>query len=233
MAPPPPDPARFELVEALKKSNRRLGFAVVSLSLVAMTSAFTAFVSLNKPMPVVYRPDSPLDENEVIMADRAREVPTRAADAQRFMMRAGKLLHGWTSSSVPFDLEVATFLMTTKWRKHFLDDELYQIVDVPTSPGGKDSRLGYYVSLMSKNTLEWSSVSCERDAANRMWGCVARVTQEIQPLTGNPVPNPPRQNLIIRARFIEVPTTMKSIDGLQIDFWDVADADAKKPAATP
>ena len=161
----------------------------------------------------------------------------REVDAKQFMVKTGELLHGWSSATVVKDLTAASFLMTPKWRAHFAD-EVQKVMSVPVevSPDGKESVLGYYVSLRSKNTLDWNweSLSCERNAVEKSWGCYGRLVVETQPLLGNPLPNAPRVELIVRARFNEVPVTKNTIDGFLVDFWDQRDASAPPaPAGTP
>jgi hypothetical protein len=237
MAPKAPDPAHFELVVALKKSVTRAWLVTLLLAFTTSLALAALFLQSSKPIPVVYRPDSIHDGNQVILAG-GQELPTREIDAKRFLIKSGALLHGWSSGSVVRDLTAATLLMTTRWRKLFAD-EVQRVIDVPSeiSADGKETQLGYYAGLKVRNTLDWQwdSISCERNDTKREWGCYARVLVETQPLLGDPLPNPPRKNLIVRATFAEVPVTRTTIDGLLIDFWDQRDADAPAspaPAAT-
>lgn len=166
-----------------------------------------------------------MDSSQVLYA--GTEVPTREVDAKRFLLKAGGLLHGWTSATVVRDLTASSLLMTARWRKLFAD-EVNKVIDVPTeiSPEGRETMLGYYAGLKVRNTLDWKweSISCERNAEKRAWGCYAPVIVETQPLLGDPLPNPPRKELIVRATFVEVPVTANTIDGLLIDFWDQREA---------
>ena len=235
MAPKPPDPGHFELVVALQRSNKRAWLLSVLLGLATMVMALGLLLLSARPIPVVYRPDSLSDPSQLIYAGASKDVPTREFDAKRFLLRSGDLLHGWSSATVVKDLTAATLLMTTKWRK-LLTAEVNRTMDVPTEiePTGKESLLGYYAGIKVRNTLDWQwdSITCERNDAQRIWGCYARVHVETQPLIGDPLPAPPRKNLIVRATLVEVPVTKNTIDGLLIDFWDQRDADVK-PSAAP
>lgn len=237
MPPKPPDPAHFELVLALKKSSSRAWLVSLLLGFITVFALLALFLQSSKPIPVVYRPDSIHDPNQVIYAGgQSQEVATREVDAKRFFLKTGTLLHGWSSGSVVKDLTAASLLMTTRWRKLFTD-EVQRIIEVPAeiSPDRKETQLGYYAGIRVRNTLDWQwdSITCERNATKREWGCYGRVLVETQPLLGDPLPNPPRKNLIIRATFAEVPVTRNTIDGLLVDFWDQRDADAKTPAPAP
>jgi len=232
MAPKQPDPSSFELVLALKKSVGRAWLVTLLSALTSMFAILAVFFQSTRPIPVVYRSDTIQDASQIMFAG-GKEVPTREIDAKRFLVKASGLLHGWSSATVVRDLTASTLLMTVRWRKLFID-EVQRVVDVPpeVSPTGKESQLGYYAGLKVRNILDWQwdSVTCERNETKREWGCYGRVLVETQPLIGDPLPNPPRKNLIVRATFTEVPVTKTTIDGLLIDFWDVRDADAPKPA---
>ena len=234
MAPKSPDPGHFELVVALQRSNKRAWIVAMLLGLSTLAMAMSLSLLSARPIPVVYRPDSLTDPAQLIYAGASKDVPTREIDAKRFLLRSGDLLHGWSSASVVKDLRAAALTMTTKWRKLFLV-EVNRIIDVPVDiePSNKESQLGYYAGIRVRNTLDWQweSITCERNDSQRSWGCYARVTVETQPLIGDPLPAPPRKNLIVRATLVEVPVTKNTIDGLLIDFWDQRDADVKPAAA--
>ena len=237
MSPKPPDPAHFELVIALKKSSSRAWLVSLLLAIITMMAMMALFLQTSKPIPVVYRPDSIHDQNQIIYAGgQGQEVVTREIDAKRFFLKSGSLLHGWSSGTVVKELTAASLLMTTRWRKLFTE-EVQRVIEVPVSvsPDQKESQLGYYAGIRVRNTLDWQweSITCERNESKREWGCYGRLLVETQPLLGDPLPNPPRKNLILRATFAEVPVTRKTIDGLLIDFWDQRDADAKPAAVTP
>lgn len=237
MPPKQPDPAHFELVTALKKSTSRAWLVSVLLATITMLAMLMLFLQSSRPIPIVYRPDSIHDQNQVIYAGgQSQEIQTREIDAKRFFLKSGTLLHGWSSGTVVKDLTASSLLMTTRWRKLFTD-EVQRVIDVPVevSPGGKETQLGYYAGIRVRNTLDWQweSITCERNETKREWGCYGRVLVETQPLLGDPLPSPPRKNLIIRATFAEVPVTPNTIDGLLIDFWDQRDAEAKPQTPNP
>ena len=236
MAPKPPDPAHFELVVALKKSTSRAWLVSLVMGAITLVSVFALFLQASKPIPVVYRPDSIHDDNQVIYAGGSQTVAVREIDAKRFFVKSAKLLHGWSSGTVVRDLTAASLLMTTKWRKLFTD-EVQRVIEVPTeiSKDGKETQLGYFAGLKVRNILDWNweSITCERNAEKREWGCYGRVLVETQPLVGNPMPNPPRKELVVRASFQEVPVTGNTIDGLLIDFWDQRDQQAAPTDASP
>ena len=112
-------------------------------------------------------------------------------------------------------------------------EEVQRVIEVPAeiSKDGKETQLGYFAGLKVRNILDWNweSITCERNAEKREWGCYGRVLVETQPLLGNPMPNPPRKELVVRASFQEVPVTGNTIDGLLIDFWDQRDNPPSAP----
>jgi hypothetical protein len=236
MAPKQPDPGSFELVVALQRASRRATLVSVVLALTTLTLTLGLFLQAARPIPVVFRPDTATEAASVIYAG-GEQIPVREIDAKRFLVHSGELLHGWSSATVVKDLTDASMVMTARWRKLF-QAEVNRVVDVPRElvPEGKETQLGYYAALKVRNTLDWKwdSIKCERNDSTRMWGCYARVTVETQPLVGDPLPAPPRKNLIVRTSFSEVPVTKNTIDGLLIDFWDQRDADEPvAPTAAP
>jgi hypothetical protein len=235
MPPKSPDPAHFELVETLRKGSRNSSIVAGVCALVALTSVASQFIQANRPIPVVVRGASLHEPSQVVLAGGAG-TEIRELDAKQFMLKSGELLHGWDSADVVKKLTAVSYMMTAKWRKSFTD-EVQKVIEVPAevAPEGKESVLGYYVSLRVRNVLDWNfeSIKCERNAEQKSWGCYGRVVVETQPLIGDPLTNPPRKELIIRARFNEVEVTKNTIDGLLIDFWDQRDANAPAAPATP
>lgn len=220
MAPKSPvAPHQFEVFNELVRRGRRAWIREAIAYVVGVLGLLLAVLSFNRPVPVVVRSDSAQDPAQVVIAGDAS---VREIDAKRFFLKMGGLLHGWSSASVVEDLTGASLLMTTAWRKRFTG-EVNAMIDVPkeVSEEGRASQLSAYVAARIRNEFEfdWDTIKCSE--VKGTWHCKARAEMKVQPLVGNPVDDPKlTRSLSVKASFVPVRTTLNTIDGLLVDFWD-------------
>lgn len=215
-----PDP--FEVYnELVRRSRRSLATSLLAM-MTTLVAMLLAFMSFTRPVPVVVTSDDPTEPRRIVSAGDAT---ARDIDAKRFFAKMAMKLHAWSSADVASELNAASLLMTTPWRKHFAA-EMNGDVKVPAEvdPSGKASLLRTYVLARIRNELDldWQSVSCAR--VEGVWHCKGTATMRIEPLVGKPVDDKKlEKHLEIRASFVEVPVTANTIDGLLVDFWDAKD----------
>lgn len=225
MAPKAPTaPDQFEVLGELVRRGRRGWITNVIFGVIALLSLMVAFLSFSRPLPVVYRPDSPSQPAQVVFA--AGDSSIREVDAKRFFINMAERLHGWDSANVMDTMQKTALLMTTAQRERLLKD-MNAMVEVPKEidPNGKAPQVNAYIGMRIRNELEidWDSLKCTE--AQGLWHCKAKATMNTQPLLGPPVDNPKLKRVLsIKASFKPVPVTLNTLDGLLVDFWD-----AKEP----
>lgn len=223
-----PDPkiGEFELVNILVKQTRRSWW--LSVILLVMTCAFAAMTLLVvlRPVPVVVRSDDPMMQALVV---RSGATEIRDVDAKRFFVNMAARLHGWNSANAISAFSEATRLMTSTWREHYKTELLTpRDVDTTIDPSGKQNFLEQATQARISNEFEfdWSSVKCAKRDEDGLWYCHGKASIVQQPLLGNPVDeNQTKKRYRIRARFWPVPTTLQTIDGLLVDFWEAKELD--------
>lgn len=214
-----PNISEFELLGELVKRSRRAFWLNIILGSITLVALMVAALVILKPVPVVVRSDDPEAPALVV---RSGDTEVREVDAKRFFVTMGERLHGWNSASVVEDLSSAALLMTSSWRVKF-KKELISLVDVPSdfNTSGKTTLIGSYTRARVRNDFrfKWSTVKCGK--TDGIWYCRGRATIETQPLIGQPVNDPKlKRKVAIRAAFKPVPTTLETLDGLLVDFWD-------------
>jgi hypothetical protein len=220
MAPPRPPTDQFETFNALIAAQKRSWALNLTALGIAGLSLLLAFVSLSRPLTVVYSSDDPNMPRRVVSA--AQDQAPREVDAKRFFIQSAQRLHGWNSATVEDELTKASRLMTPDWRKRFLD-EVNALVPVPVEidQSGKASRLATYIAARVRNDLEVDFDSLKCSQAEGFWHCKATAQMETQPLLGDPVNDPKlKRKMSIKASFQVVPTTYLTLDGLLVSFWD-------------
>jgi hypothetical protein len=217
-------PDQFEVLGELVRRGRRAWLLNLVFGVVALLSLLVAFLSFSRPLPVVFRPDSPDQKAQLVVASSDQKI--REIDAKRFFVNMTELVHGWDSSTVLQQMQKATLLMTTAQRLRLVA-EMNSVAEVPKeiNPEGRGTRIDSFIGAKIRNEVEidWDSLRCTE--APGAWHCKAKVTINTQPLLGLPIDNPKlKRTLSIKASFKPVPVTVNTLDGLLADFWD-----AKEP----
>lgn len=221
-----PKIGEFELVNILVKQTRRSWWLSIILAVMTCAFAFMTALVILRPVPVVVRSDDPTLQALVV---RTGATEVREVDAKRFFVNMANRLHGWNSANAIAEFSDATRLMTSTWRAHYKAELLTpKDVDNSVDPTGKQNFVekATQARIANEFSFNWPSVKCAKRDEDGLWYCHGKAKITMQPLLGNPVEDSKTtKRYLIRARFQPVPTTLQTIDGLLVDFWETKERD--------